>query len=92
MNGESSLAKIKMLERSLQCFVCGLIGLLPVIGFPMSLLALISYRRVCVAQRGVWNAAKGYLVWGFIFAAVGLLISLGVFGVVLFAALTDNLF
>ena len=92
MNGEASLAKIKMLERSLQCFVCGLIGLLPVIGFPLSLLALISYRRVCVGQRGMWNAAKRYLVWGFILAAVGLVTSLVVFGAVLFAALTDNLF
>ena len=92
MNGETSLVKIKMLERSLQCFVCGLLGLLPVIGFPMSLLALISYRRVCVARRGVWNAARSYLIWGFIFAGLGLLISLGVLGAVFFAALTDNLF
>jgi hypothetical protein len=92
VNGEASLAKIEMLERSLQCFVCGLIGLLQVIGFPASLLALINYRRVCVGQRGIWNAARNYLIWGFIFAAVGMVISLVVFGAILFAALTDNLF
>ena len=72
--------------------MCGLIGLLPVIGFPLSMLAMISYPRVCVGQRGMWNAAKRYLVWGFILAAVGLVTSLVVFGAVLFAALTDNLF
>jgi len=92
VNGEASLAKIKMLERSLQCFTCGLIGLLPVIGFPLCLLALTSYRRVCAGQRGLWNAARSYLIWGFIFAGVGLVISLVVFGTVLYAALTDNLF
>ena len=91
MNDEASLAKIKMLERSLQCFVCGLIGLLPVIGFPLSLLSLISYRRVCVGQLGLWNAARSYLIWGLIFASVGLVVSLVVFGAVFFAALTDKL-
>ncbi len=92
MNGQTSPAKIKMLEGSLQCFVCGLIGLLPVIGFPLSVLALISYRRVCVEQRGLWNAGQTYLVWGFAFGAAGIVISLSVFGVVLFAALAGKLF
>jgi hypothetical protein len=92
VTGHASSAKIKLLEGSLQCFVCGLIGLLPVIGFPLSVLALMSYRRVCVEQRGLWNAGQTYLVWGFVFGGAGIVISLTIFGVVLFAALTGKLF
>ena len=36
-------AKIKMLKSSMQCFVFGLLGLLPVIGLPFALAALVDF-------------------------------------------------
>ena len=81
-----------MLEGSLRCFTCGLIGLLPLIGFPLALLALMAYRRVCIQQRGHWNAARVYLIWGFVFGGIGLVASLCVLGAILVAAVNGGLF
>ena len=67
----SADAKIKMLNSSLQCFVCGMLGLLPVIGLPFAIAALVLSGKVRAQQRKNWNAAKSYQVWGVICAAVG---------------------
>jgi hypothetical protein len=64
-------AKIKMLENSLQCFVCGLLGLLPVIGLPFALAALVISGKVRVRQKKNWNAARPYQICGVVCAAVG---------------------
>ena len=37
----SSLTKVEMIEHSLSCFQLGLFGLLPVIGIPMAVRALV---------------------------------------------------
>ena len=79
--------RVRTLERSVSCFVLGLFGLLPVIGFPLALFALMSFRRVCLDQAGQWNAARPYLLWGFALGALGVLISLGVFFTVSVAVL-----
>jgi hypothetical protein len=81
------IAKTRMIEHSLQCFVLGLLGLLPVIGFPLALFALMTFRRVCLEQQGHWNVARPYLLWGFVFGALGALVSLGLFFSVLLAIL-----
>jgi len=56
MNTDAS-AKIKMLKSSLQCCVCGLLGLLPVIGLPFAIAALVISGRVRAGQKKYWNAA-----------------------------------
>jgi hypothetical protein len=65
-------AKIRMLENSLRCFVCGLLGLLPIIGLPFAFVALVVYSgRVRVGQKRYWNAAKPYWIWGVVSAMAG---------------------
>ena len=60
-----------MLENSLQCYVCGLLGLLPVIGLPFALAALVISAKVRAGQKKNWNAARSYQVWGVVCAAAG---------------------
>jgi len=43
-------AKIKMLENSIRCLVCGMLGLLPVIGLPFALAALVLSAKVRARQ------------------------------------------
>jgi hypothetical protein len=64
-------AKIKMLEDSIQCLVCGILGLLPVIGFPFAVAALVLSAKVRARQKKNWNAAGAYRVWGVVCAATG---------------------
>ena len=65
--------KIKMITASLECFVCGLFGLLPIIGLPFSLAALVISGKVRAGQKKHWNVARPYWLCGLVCAAVGLL-------------------
>jgi len=64
-------ARIRMLNNSLRCFTCGLLGLLPVIGLPFAFMALMLSGQVRAAQKQHWNAARVYWIWGVIAAMVG---------------------
>jgi len=66
-------AKIRMLKNSLRCFVCGLLGLLPVIGLPFAFAALVLSGQVRAGQKKYWNAARPYWIWGVISAVAGTL-------------------
>jgi hypothetical protein len=70
MNDDANL-KIRMIKNSLNCFVFGLLGLLPVIGFPFALIALVLSGNSRVRERRFWNAAKPYRVCGVVCAAMG---------------------
>ena len=70
MNTDAS-AKIKMLNSSMQCFVFGLLGLIPVIGLPFAIAALWISGRVRVKEKQMWNAARPYRIRGVFYAAVG---------------------
>lgn len=66
------LTKVEMIERSISCFQYGLLGLLPVIGIPMAVRALLLHHRIQRSQTGEWNPAQRYLLWGGICARLGL--------------------
>jgi len=66
------MTKIEMMERSLRCFVFGVISLLPVIGIPMAFLSAAQYRRVKRGQGEMWNPAQRYLFWGGVCARMSL--------------------
>lgn len=89
MNAAPARAQAREIQRSLHCFILGGLGLLPVIGFPLALLALMAFRRVCVENRGRWNPARTYLLWGFVLGSIGVLFSLGVFFFVLLSLLAS---
>ena len=71
MNDEAN-AKIRMLKDSLNCFVFGLLGLLPLIGIPFAIVALLMSGVVRRSEKRYWNAAQPYRIWGVACAAFGL--------------------
>jgi hypothetical protein len=64
MTAPSASERIRIIERSLRCFVFGLLSLIPVLGVPMSLLAWWHGHAVHRTARGKWNPARRYAVWG----------------------------
>jgi hypothetical protein len=86
MNTDVS-AKIKMLNSSMQCFVFGMLGLIPVIGLPFALAALWISGRVRVKEKQLWNAARPYRIWGVVCAAFGTVLWTGVLAIVVARAL-----
>ena len=78
----AATAKIQMLNGSMRCFVFGLLGLLPVIGFPFALAALWIAGQARVKEKQFWNAAKPYRVYGVACAAVGTVLWTGILAIV----------
>jgi hypothetical protein len=78
--------KIRMLQNSLRCFVCGLLGLLPVIGLPFAFAALVLSGQVRAGQKKYWNAARPYWILGVISAMAGTLFWCFIFSVILYHA------
>ena len=68
--------RITVIHNSLVVFVCGLIGLLPVLGSLPALYALVLWGKVRVRYRDEWNPASAYLDGGVAMALLGLLGSL----------------
>ncbi len=62
--------RITVIRKSLTGFVCGLFGLLPVIGLPPAFYALVCWFSVKSRYGKQWNPAAAYLRCG---AALGLL-------------------
>jgi len=70
MNADTA-AKVRMLKSSLHCCVCGLLGLLPGIGLPFAIAALVISGKVRAGQKKHWNAGRPYWIWGLVCAIVG---------------------
>ena len=69
--------KVRVIEQSLRCFVFGLLSLIPLLGLPFAILAVVRHRDAWSQADWEWNPAKAYLVWGLGLAWLGGLISLG---------------
>ena len=82
MNSDA-IAKIKMMRASLRCFVFGLLGLLPFVGFPFAAAALVASGQVRAGQKRFWNPAKAYWIIGLVGALLGALFWAGIFGLIL---------
>lgn len=74
MNNDIPAVRIRIIKNSLRCFGCGLLGLLPVIGFPFAIAALVLAGKVRVSQQQSWNPAETYRVWGVMLATAGILL------------------
>jgi hypothetical protein len=77
VNGERTMnpaidREIRMLERSLAAFRCGLLGLLPIIGAPWAVAAVRGYIHARAAGRGLWNPAALHALAGFGLGLAGL--------------------
>ncbi|MGH7992503.1 MAG: hypothetical protein ACREDQ_03230 [Limisphaerales bacterium] len=83
-------AKIQMLKSSLECFAFGLLGLLPLIGFPFAVVALVISGKVRVRQKKFWNAAKPYWFWGVVCGSLGIFLWGGALLLIIFNALNPD--
>lgn len=64
------LVRLELMKRSLRCFVCGWFGLIPVLGLPLSICAVVLFARV--RAEGVSTPADRYLNWGLALGLLGL--------------------
>lgn len=78
--------RINAIRTSLTAFVCGLIGLLPVIGVPFGVAAIVIFIRARRRKSTEWNPAEHYIDWGARFGLLGLVLTL--IGAALFFANT----
>ena len=75
MNPRPPCDKVAVIKRSLRCFACGLTGLLPGIGLPFAVVALVDCLFV-VREGDDWNPAARYLQVGALAGMTGLLLSM----------------
>ena len=66
--------KIEMITLSVRCFFLGVLGLVPVFGIPMAVLALHHHGRVRQIRDGYWNPAHRYLYWGAVCARLAVIL------------------
>ncbi len=64
-----------IVDKSMQAFVCGLIGILPIIGLIPGIYAIICWAHIRRKYPDEWNPAFLYLSWGTRLAAIGVLLS-----------------
>ena len=83
-------AKIRMLDRSLQCFACGVLGWLPGIGLPFAVMALVISGQVSASEKQFWNAARPYRIWGVVCAALGTIFWLLIAALLLYSAVSNS--
>jgi hypothetical protein len=91
MNANKPL-KAQIIERSLNCFAYGLVGLVPGLGIPFAIVALQEHWRVKRDGVGMWNPARTYLKWGIICARLSLAISLILVASIVLLVSFDTLF
>jgi hypothetical protein len=74
INNQPSTINLRaiVIQLSLRAFVCGLIGVLPIIGLVPGLYAMFCWARINRRYAGEWNPASAYLSWGTALAVLGL--------------------
>jgi hypothetical protein len=83
-------ARIRMLENSLRCFVCGLLGLLPVIGLPFAVAALVLSGQIRAGQKKYWNAARPYWLTGVLSATAGTVFWSFILMLIIYSAVSNS--
>ncbi|HEY3763448.1 MAG TPA: hypothetical protein VGN23_17015 [Verrucomicrobiae bacterium] len=83
-------AKIRMINLSLRCFTFGMLALLPFIGVPFGLVALVYAGKARVAGKQRWNPAHRYLMVGGVVGALFVLLWVVVFGLILWNTLNPS--
>jgi hypothetical protein len=63
------------IRKSLTGFVCGMVGLLPIIGVPAAVYAVLCWSTVRLRYGTEWNPASNYLNAGLALALLGVLSS-----------------
>jgi len=72
---ETALNRIKLIRRSLRCFGLGIAGLIPVLGLPFAVAALVTFIKSARVETD-WNPARRYLSMGLFFSIIGMVVSM----------------
>jgi hypothetical protein len=70
--------KIQIVESSLRCFLCGVLGLWPLLGAGFAVLAIRLFFRVGMDAAEYPNPARAFPAWGFALGVIGLFGALAV--------------
>ena len=76
MKSRKPATRAHLIERSLRCFRCAMLGLIPVLGIPFAVRAWVEYARLRRPPAGLWNPAARYLGWSTALASAGILLTL----------------
>lgn len=82
--------KIRMIKQSLRCFTFGLMGLIPVIGLPFAISALVAGGSARGLEVRCWSAARPFRRWGVAIAACSVIFWSGVLIIFVFEATQPN--
>jgi len=66
--------KIFAIARSLRCYRCGWLSLLPVVGIPFLVIAFSTWHQVRAEAGKEWNPAQRYAIAGYVLAWLGILV------------------
>jgi len=66
----------RAIQLSLRAFFFGVLGLIPILGFPAAICALVCWIKVSSRVRGIWNPGSIYLHLGAVFGFIGILLTL----------------
>lgn len=87
--------QVQIIENSLRCFGWGMVGLLPVVGLPGNVMALLWHFRVRRHTGARWNPAKAWLKAGGFAGGWGLLLNsaalIGLFCLISYGCFDDFL-
>lgn len=65
--------RISAIRKSLTAFVCGIFGLIPILGLVPGVHAIVCWRKMRSRYRTDWNPASDYVTWGAVLGAIGIL-------------------
>jgi hypothetical protein len=82
--------RITIINKSLTAFICGLFGLLPVIGIPFGLAAIVFFVRTRLRKSTEWNPAEHYLNWAARLALIGAVLTLIVIALAMASAIQQG--
>ncbi len=82
--------RIRVIERSLRCFVLGLFGLVPLLGLPAAFIAIHLHARIHNDTGERWNPAGAYSSFGCILSWIGVAVSVVMLGLAVLLALNAN--
>jgi hypothetical protein len=70
------LDKIELIQGSLRAFWFGLPGIVPFLGTPFAIVALVQNSRIKRRGGTLWNPAQRYLFWGSVCARIGMMLTI----------------
>jgi hypothetical protein len=86
----SAMDKITLIEHSMRAFCFGLPGIVPFLGTPFAIVAVVNSVRIKRQSNAQWNPAHRYLFWGMVCARIGITLTL-IFTILPLAAIIMDL-